>query len=113
MITIGIHPPASISLQGLIMSFSSENGRDILSPFFRNIDLIHYKNSMVFSYDHVDDCIYYIEKKRQLLYKEVLVEHPDKTLDLEMCLSMKVYEHAKKYGEYSITKDDAIFICRL
>ena len=111
MTEIGFDTPECMSLQGLIKSFSLENGKDILNPYFSRIELIEYKNSMIFSYKHVDDCIYYIEKKRQLLYKEVLVSHPEKILDLEICLSRKVYEQAKKYNEFIITKDDAIFRC--
>lgn len=108
---IGIIPPQSIRLQLLLRMFSLENGTQLLNKYFNQIDLITYDNSMQFSVDNIDDCIYYIEKKKQLMFREVLDNYPDRILDLEETIIKQIYKKIKKSNSIKITKDDAIFRC--
>jgi ubiquinone/menaquinone biosynthesis C-methylase UbiE len=109
---MGLDPPEKTALKRLFMAFSLENGSGLLSPHFESVEKIPYRNSMVFGIDHIDDCIYYLEKKRNLIYKEVIERHPGMVVDLEACIAMKVFEFAKRHGRISFNKDDGIFICR-
>jgi ubiquinone/menaquinone biosynthesis C-methylase UbiE len=108
---IGITPPKSISIEQLLTLFSQENGEGLLKDHFKNIESIEYSNSMKFSVDTIDDCIYYIEKKKQLLYKEVMIKHPERVLDLEISVIKRIYEKVQRDNDIIITKDDAIFRC--
>ena len=101
----------SIKLNRLFKEFSRENGKSMLSPFFKEIEQIDYDNKMHFTMDHLDDCIYYIEKKRHLIYKEVIDVYPDRVVDLEECLSNRIFHYARVYKEIILTKDDTIFRC--
>jgi SAM-dependent methyltransferase len=109
--SIGINAPEEIKLNKLFMQFSKENGNNKLLPYFEIVEKIDFDNKMIFQIDHIDDCIYYIEKKRHLIYKEVLDRYPDMVVDLESCLSQRVFYHAKINKEIVITKDDAVFRC--
>ena len=109
---MGLPAPAHTALGRLLAAFSLENGRSLLGAYFKSIEKISYRNSMVFGPEHVDDCIYYLEKKRNLIYKEALENHAERVTDLESCISASIFKHARERGRVVINKDDGIFICR-
>jgi len=108
---IGLPRPAEVKFNRLFRAFSLENGKEKLSSYFEEIELIEYKNSMNFPQDNIDDCVYYVEKKRPFVYKEVMDQYPDRVIDMESCLSQCLYDYAKKKGGIVLTKDDAVFRC--
>jgi ubiquinone/menaquinone biosynthesis C-methylase UbiE len=110
--SLGLRTPEKTALGRLFAAFSAENGALLLEPFFGKVDRIRYRNSMVFGSSHLEDCVYYLEKKKNLIYKEMIDGYPDRLLDLEKCITARVYEHAKLNGQVSFNKDDGIFICR-
>lgn len=109
---MGLPAPAHTALSRLLAAFSLENGSSVLGAHFKSIEKIIYRNSIVFGPDHVDDCIYYLEKKRNLIYKEALESHAERVMDLESCISASIFNHARERGRVVINKDDGIFICR-
>ncbi|TAL35003.1 MAG: methyltransferase domain-containing protein [Spirochaetes bacterium] len=112
MKTLGLRAPEKTALGRLFAAFSAENGVRLLEPFFDRVERITYRNSMVFKSGHIEDCVYYLEKKKSLIYKEIIDGYPDRVLDLERCIGARVYDHAKRHGLVSFNKDDGIFICR-
>jgi len=108
---IGINPPGEIALNKLFERFSLENGEKMLAPYFKKVEKILYQNEMVFSVENIEDCIYYLEKKRHLIYKEVMERFPKRVVDLESCLAQSIYHFAKKNNGISLNKDDAVFRC--
>ncbi|MCP4129480.1 MAG: class I SAM-dependent methyltransferase [bacterium] len=108
---IGLPRPEQTMLNKLFMAFSQEDGSNLLEPYFDRIEMLKFKNEMVFPLENIDDCIYYIEKKRHLIYKEVLDMYPDRIPDLEAALSQTVFACAKEHGLISLNKNDGIFRC--
>jgi SAM-dependent methyltransferase len=108
---LGLDFPGETALSRLLMTFSLENGSGLLDPFFGRVEKIIYRNSMVFGIEHVDDCIYYLEKKRNLIYKEALDRYPERVADLESCITASIWEYAKAHGRVTFSKDDGVFIC--
>jgi len=108
---LGMAFPENLHLNRLFMEFSLENGMDRLMPHFSRVDKIDFQNALEFNRDQVEDCIYYIEKKKHLIYKEVMTAYPDQVIDLSSCLSQSLYGHVKKAGKIVLNKNDAIFRC--
>ncbi len=113
MSKLRIEVPGQTALCRLFAAFSVENGLELLGPWFGNVERIAYKNSMVFGAEHLEDCIYYLEKKRALIYKEVMDRHPGRIIDIEKCISAKVFDCAKTNGSVAFNKDDGVFICTM
>jgi ubiquinone/menaquinone biosynthesis C-methylase UbiE len=107
----GLSIPEQIMINRLFMSFSGENGRAALNPYFKTIEKIDYKNILRFSEEHIEDCIYYIVKKRNFIFKEVLDQKPELILDIESCLANMIQEHVRKKGSITLNKNDMIFRC--
>jgi SAM-dependent methyltransferase len=108
---LGIAVPERTALCRLFAAFSVENGLELLGPWFGHVERIAYKNSMLFRAEHLEDCIYYLEKKRALIYKEIMDLHPDRVIDMEKCISANVFDRAKRDGSIAFNKDDGVFIC--
>lgn len=111
MKTIGSFDKDEIIINKLFSAFSMEEGKEQLEKYFSRIERLDYNNSMVFTAEHIHDFIFYIQKKKSLIYKEVLELMPDKMDDILQCVENKIREYASNYGKIVLNKDDAIFRC--
>jgi len=108
---MGLPEYEDIRLNKLFRAFSMENGHKLLSPFFRKIEKIDFRNKMLFSVENIDDCIFFLAKKRFLIYREILDACPKKVDEFEFCLFRAVNDFIRENGEILLNKDDAIFRC--
>jgi ubiquinone/menaquinone biosynthesis C-methylase UbiE len=108
---IGLQILDDTILHKLFYSFSLENGKKHLQQYFNKIEIINYSNSMIFNYNNINDCIFYIQKKRNLIYKEVIENMPDRVTETEHCVESNIIQHARQYGEMRLNKDDGVFRC--
>jgi ubiquinone/menaquinone biosynthesis C-methylase UbiE len=95
----------------LFSAFSLEEGRYLLEKNFNRVERLDYNNSMVFNADHINDFIFYIQKKKNLIYKEVIELVPDKIDDIIQCVENKITEYVTANGTIVLNKDDAVFRC--
>jgi ubiquinone/menaquinone biosynthesis C-methylase UbiE len=105
----GLAVPDEFAITKLLKAFCSEEGYGLLSTNFKRVEMISYNNSMYFLPGNVTDCIEYLNKKRPLLFKDVMGMHPDKVDEVESYFYQCLHEQILKNGSLSITKDDAIF----
>lgn len=112
MNTLGIQNHDVTVLNKLFLAFSLEEGREQLEKYFADVERLDFNNSMVFDEAHIDDLLYYIKKKKVLIYKEVMDLIPDKMSDMERCVEDKIIEYSRRHGSLLLTKDDAVFRCR-
>ncbi|HOO70592.1 MAG TPA: class I SAM-dependent methyltransferase [Spirochaetota bacterium] len=110
---IGFDLPHELMINRLFSSFSSENGRKKLGNHFNMIEKINYNNTLVFGIENIDDCIYYLVKKRNLIYKEILDIDHEVVVKLESLLAQRIYSHVATHGNISLNKDDAVFRCMM
>ncbi len=108
---IKISIPDEFLINRLFRAFSSENGTQLLQQHFPRVSCILYENNLYFNRETVDDCIYYIAKKKHLFYKEVVNRFPDSILDIEACLAERIYKTVKEKGFIALNKNDAVFHC--
>jgi SAM-dependent methyltransferase len=111
MKSIGFEVPEDIMIQRLFSSFSLENGRKKLGESFDMVEKIKYNNSLVFNLENIDDCIYYLVKKRALIYKEIVDIDNDIVVKLESLLAQRIYALAASKGKIKLNKNDAVFRC--
>jgi ubiquinone/menaquinone biosynthesis C-methylase UbiE len=111
--TIGLAPPKVIAINRLFLSFSQEEGQSKLAPYFRDIEMIRYPNAMIFPSEKIIDCINYISKKRFLLFKDITRQYPEKMDDVQLRIFQQVNVLARDKGSFTVTKDDAVFRCRM
>lgn len=111
MKSLGFPIKGLTNIQQLFNAFSGENGYSMLKQHFSRINKIEYINTMVFSSENINDCIYYLVKKRALIYKEMAEKNPDEVIRLESCLAQRLYDLAKKKGFIKLNKNDVVFRC--
>ena len=112
MVSAGIEPPpAEPAIGRLLRVFSLENGETQLKDHFGRIERIDFHNSLSFPLGSMEDCINYLGKKRNLLFKELLDTKPRRAGEALSCLYRELGENARREGNVVITKDDCIFRC--
>ena len=109
---VGVERPDEITFNKLFESFSSEEGGNALREYFSSVERIIYQNRLIFSRQNIDDCLFYIQKKRRLIYKEALERLPDRIDDIERCVETAILREADTHGSIEFNKDDAVFRCR-
>lgn len=95
----------------LFSAFSLEEGKYQLEKYFNRVERLDYANSMVFTADHISDFMFYIQKKKNLIYKEVMDMMPEKMDDIVQCVESKITEYVAQRGTIVLNKDDAVFRC--
>jgi ubiquinone/menaquinone biosynthesis C-methylase UbiE len=95
----------------LFSAFSLEEGKSQLERYFNRVERLDYANSMIFTKEHIDDFIFYIQKKKNLIYKEVIDLMPEKMNDIIQCVENKITEYAAAHGSIVLNKNDAVFRC--
>ncbi len=108
---MGIVPPGEIMINRLFRAFSLEEGEEMLSPFFGRVERVIYENDLLFPLDRIGECIDYLDKKKHLIFKEVMENHPQKVGDMVSYFNDMVFAYAKEHGRIVLTKDDAVFRC--
>lgn len=98
-----------LHIESVISSFSSDNGYEILKPWFDDIRKKKYENTLVFKPGDIYSLIEYFRFKWPFFLSTVPVQDVARAFDL--------FEvHFQKYFNLStdgfiITKDDTVFIC--
>jgi ubiquinone/menaquinone biosynthesis C-methylase UbiE len=100
-----------IMINKLFLAFSQENGDFLLKKYFNTVERMDFINSMFFSYKNIDDCIFYVEKKQNLIYKEVMDLMPDKLDYVQNCVRNHIIEYTKLNKNFTLNKNDAVFRC--
>jgi len=95
----------------LFSAFSLEEGRSQLEKYFNRVERLDYANSMVFSAEHINDFIFYIQKKKNLIYKEVMELMPEKLDDIVQCVEQRIIDYTNTNRSIKLNKDDAVFRC--
>jgi len=103
----GISYDHELPYDSLIRNFSDENGPELLSPWFRFVKRYICKSTLVFRKGEVPSLLKYLR------YKEAFFL-PDGSGDRDRLVGIitkRIGEEMKKSGQFSITKDDFIFVC--
>jgi ubiquinone/menaquinone biosynthesis C-methylase UbiE len=108
---IGLEPPDKIAIAELFHAFSLEDGMSLLTPFFTQVDILLYPNTMLFPLENINDCINYLTIKSHLLFKDIAERRPERIDDVQSHFFQSVHRLAHEQGGFTITKDDAIFRC--
>ena len=98
-------------IQKLFSAFSLENGLSQLQPYFKTIEKISYANKIKFPFNSLNDCISYLNKKKNLIYKDISSFDPHDIVGIESCIEKKIFDFGKNNNGIELTKDDAIFRC--
>ncbi len=105
----GITPPLRMTIEELFSAFCVENGRKLLEPYFDKVEIIHYPNSLVFKDIHIDDCISYLDKKKHLLFKEIITSHSGMMRQVIDNFYYRIMNMTSIEQTLTLTKNDAIF----
>ncbi|HDP25625.1 MAG TPA: class I SAM-dependent methyltransferase [Deltaproteobacteria bacterium] len=107
----GLDPPGELRINRLFEAFSLEGGYEQLRGHFARIERIVYENTLTFPHDQIRDCIKYFDKKRHLIFKEVMEAYPYKVEEVLSRFNRAISEQSQINGKVTITKDDAVFRC--
>jgi len=91
----------------LIDNFSNENGKELLSPWFKNVISKKVKSSLLFKFDDFLDFEKYFEFKRSFFIPGEAAEMES----LSGILLDKVKHDLQRLGELKISKEDIFFVC--
>jgi SAM-dependent methyltransferase len=109
----GMIPPNDLMIHKLFQAFCLEDGGAALEEYFDEVELIPYRNSLVFPVEHFGDCAEYIKNKRHLLFKEASEACPAKLDEVSENCTRALHDRALIQGRILVNKDDGIFRCRL
>lgn len=104
-----IEQGAILHIESLISSFSSENGDELLRPWFGHVRRKAYENSLVFTAGDMYLLMEYFRFKWPLFLSPLPPQAVATVLDL-FEVHLQRYFNRRRDG-FSITKDDTIFIC--
>jgi len=108
---VGVEAPGEPAIGRLLRNFSLENGEAQLREHFGRIEKIPFENDLSFPQGDIEDCIDYLGKKRNLLFKEIFDTNPKMIDEALSCFYRELRESARRQGSVVITKDDGIFRC--
>ena len=96
--------------QVIFCIFAGRMERTQLEKYFKRVEQVNYKNSMIFNDENINDCIFYIQKKKNLIYKEVMELMPDKIwMILSNVWKAQLLTIQNKHGTLILNKDDGSF----
>jgi SAM-dependent methyltransferase len=100
---------ASVShLLPISRKFSAENGRELLEPWFGQVERVEYRNSLVFEPDEHGDLLAYLRFKLPFLSPGAAPGS-----ELPGPLWRAVQESLSRQGRVVLAKNDAAFRCRM
>ncbi len=97
----------SLPIEIILDQLSAENGEKLLQPFFRKIQTIDFKNTLVFQPQEIEHFVDYFQFKKSFFLTENEVHN--KTIIRQ--LFKELQETAMKNNFVTMCKDDRIFIC--
>ena len=97
-----------LPIEIFISSFSSENGHEILSPWFQDIQVTNYSNTLVFKPGDIYSLIEYFRFKCPFLLSRVK-DKVETVFDLLEVHLQKSFTESR--SNFTISKDDTIFVC--
>jgi ubiquinone/menaquinone biosynthesis C-methylase UbiE len=103
----GFDVPERLPYEELIDNFSNENGKELLSQWFNNVESKKVKSSLLFKYNDYLDFEKYVRFKCSFFIPGKECKHEL----LTGILLESVKNEMKKKGEVKISKEDIIFIC--
>lgn len=96
-----------LPVEKLIARFSSENGGDLLSPWFGRVAVKDYKNSLVFHTGNISEAVEYFRFKSPSFLAGTTYE----TEPTAALLAAHLRHAVTAEKRFIMTKDDRIFIC--
>ncbi|PKN53440.1 MAG: hypothetical protein CVU55_02130 [Deltaproteobacteria bacterium HGW-Deltaproteobacteria-13] len=97
----------TLPIEIIFDQFSAENGGILLQPFFSQIQIIDFKNTLVFQPPEIDQFRDYFQFKKSFFLTGTGAH--DKTIIDQLMLELQ--DAAMKNNLVTICKDDRIFIC--
>jgi SAM-dependent methyltransferase len=95
-----------VPLVVLINKFSAENGREMLVPYFMDIEKTEYDNKLHFELPHMNYLVEYIQFKLPLLIPRL------NSVPFPPDMKLKIKSSLLEKGKVIIEKPDVIFRCR-
>jgi hypothetical protein len=97
----------SLPIEIIFDQFSAENGESLLQPFFKTIEAIDFKNTLVFQSQEIRYFMDYFQFKKSFF----LSEQDANNQTIIRQLFKELQETLSKNQIVSMCKDDRIFIC--
>jgi len=104
----GIHCNEPLPYESLIQNFSNENGMELLSPWFGNIQSINYNGILRFTDSDYGDFCKYFNFKRSFFVPCKMVDLDD----MSAIILEKLKTDLNQLGSFKISKEDIIYICK-
>ena len=103
----GVECQEPLPYESLIQGFSNENGEELLSTDFLNIESINYIGRLVFDYNDIESFVSYFKFKRSFFIpcKETDIE------DMSAIILNRINTDLQRFKKFEISKNDIIFIC--
>ncbi len=96
-----------LPIEAIVGQFSAENGMELLSPWFRKIDRIDYRNTLTFPAENLAALIGYFRFKSAFFLSRTYLDGKGVAELLKNRLQ-SILEHK---GVFMLSKDDTIFAC--
>ncbi len=104
----GILDQERLPVEEIVSRFCAENGRDILTPWFKSIATIDYLNTLIFEADEVAHLFSYFQFKSPFFLTGIDLDR-EETMAL---FAVHLEELSRRQDGFKIYKDDCIFVCR-
>ncbi len=101
-------PGGRLPVESIVARFSAENGRDLLAPWFGEVETQDYRNTLVFPPSDIPQILQYIHFKSPFLLTGTTRTVPEVTKLLEEELKRWI----RSTGSIHLSKNDRIFRCR-
>jgi ubiquinone/menaquinone biosynthesis C-methylase UbiE len=101
------HDNQALPIEIIFEQFSAENGATLLHPFFRRIQEIDFKNTLVFQPEEINHFLDYFQFKKSFFLTGTGAQN--KTIINQLMLELQ--NTAMKNNFVTMCKDDKIFIC--
>jgi len=97
-----------LPIEEIIGRFCAENGRELLSPWFKRIDDADYPNALIFKPDEISLLLSYFHFKSPFFLTGI-----DRDRDgILNAIAAHLTDVSQSQHGFTISKDDRIFICR-
>lgn len=93
-----------------VNAFCAENGLEYLRPHFETVQMSWYPNRLVFDSHGVDDLIYYLEFRLDVMCEEEFLGSDVQLQQLKEIFLDHIRERIEEEGRYTLNKDDAILL---
>lgn len=96
----------------ILDNFNAENGYQLLQNYFKDIEKIEYKNSLVFGDGDIDHLFDLLNFKKTTLIHHNKYEEFIKSKEFDELMRKQISIKIKKNRKYILNKDDVVFQCR-